>query len=183
MNYIANAVRSKGDPQIIKSGQSSLTPADRLGNGLGWFSIALGLTEIFAAGRLARSFGLEGREALILGFGLREVGSGIATLSTEKSLGLWSRVAGDALDLVTLATAAADARPRQRSNALLALLAVGGVTALDVIAARAVSAERRRTARPRSFTKRSGFPRGLAAARGAAKNFKAPPGLRSAIGT
>ena len=54
MNYIANAVRSKGDPQIIQSGQSSLTPADRLGTGLGWFSIALGLTEILAAGQTWR---------------------------------------------------------------------------------------------------------------------------------
>jgi hypothetical protein len=180
MNYIANILRSKGDPQIIECGPSSLTPADNLARGLGWFSIALGLTELLAARKMARALGLQGSETLIRFFGLREIGAGIATLSTEKPFGLWSRVAGDALDLITLATAL-DAPPRQRGNVLLAIAAVGGVTVLDVIAARAVSAERARPHQPKLFPRRSGFPKGLDAARGSARDFQTPHDMKAAI--
>lgn len=180
MNYLANILRSKGDPLIVESGPSSLTAADNLARGLGWFSIALGLTELFGARKMARALGLEGSETLICLFGVRELGAGMATLSTEKPFGLWSRVVGDALDLITLATAL-DAPPRQRKNVLLAIAAVGSVTVLDVIAARAVSAERARPDQPKLFPKRSGFPKGLTAARGAAKNFKTPHDMKAAL--
>ncbi len=180
MNYIANSLRSKGDPQLVQSGHSSLTPADNLARGLGWFSIALGLTELFGARKMAQALGLEGGETLIRLFGVREIGAGMATLSTEKTFGLWSRVVGDVLDLVTLATAL-DAPPRQRGNVLLAIAAVGGVTVLDVVAARTVSAERARPDQPRLYPGRSGFPKGLNATRGAAKNFKTPQDLKAAI--
>jgi hypothetical protein len=180
MNYLANVLRSKGDPQIVESGVSSLTPADNLARSLGWFSIGLGLTEIFAASKIARALGLEGSETLIRLFGAREIGAGMATLSTEKPFGLWSRVAGDAMDLLTLATAL-DAPPRQRRNVLLAFVAVSGVTVLDVTAARAVSAERARPEQPKLYPKRSGFPKGVAAARGAAQGFKTPHDMRAAI--
>ena len=65
MNYLANILRSKGDPQIVESGPSSLTAADNLARGLGWFSIALGLTEMFGARKMARALGLEGSETLV----------------------------------------------------------------------------------------------------------------------
>ena len=180
MNYIVNVLRSKGDPKILQSGRSSLTPADNLARGLGWFSIALGLTELLGAKRVARALGLTGSETLIRFFGMREIGAGMATLSTEKPFGLWSRVAGDALDLVTLATAF-DAPPRQRKNVMLAIAAVGGVMVLDVIAARAVSAERARPDQPKLYPRRSGFPKGLAAGRGAARTFKTPHDMKAAI--
>jgi len=180
MKYIANVLRSKGDPQLVQTGPSSLTPADNLARSLGWFSIALGLTELFGARKVARALGMEGSETLIRFFGVREIGAGMATLSTEKPFGLWSRVAGDVLDLVTLATAL-DAPPRQRGNVLLAIFAVGGVTVLDVVAARAVSAERARPDQPKLYPRSSGFPKGLAAARGAARSFKTPHDMKAAI--
>ena len=95
-------------------------------------------------------------------FGARELGAGFATLSPDKRFGLWSRVAGDALDLLTLATAF-DGRSslRQRDNARLAILAVLGVTALDVIAARAVSREQARPERWRDYSDRTGLPNGV----------------------
>jgi hypothetical protein len=162
MNFLANITRSKGDPHLIEGGPSSLTGADQLARFLGWFSIALGLTEIFAGGRLARALGLEGNEKLMRLFGARELGAGFATLSPDKRFGLWSRVAGDALDLLTLATAF-DGRSslRQRDNARLAILAVLGVTALDVIAARAVSREEARPERWRDYSDRTGLPNGV----------------------
>lgn len=180
MNFLANILRSEGDPKLLQSGPSSLTASDNLARGLGWFSIGLGLTELFGANKMARAFGMEGSETLIRLFGLREIGAGMATLSTEKPVGLWSRVAGDAMDLLALATAL-DAPPRQRANVMLAIAAVGGVTVLDVIAARSVSAERARPAQPKLYPKRSGFPKGLSAARGAANGFKTPSDMRAAI--
>ena len=181
MKYLANILRSKGDPQIIETGPSSLTAADNLARGLGWFSIGLGLTELFAASRLARAFGLEGSERLLRAFGVREIGAGMATLSTEKKAGLWSRVVGDAMDLMTLLTAL-DSPPRQRANVKLALLAVTGVTALDVIGALALSAQQRRDDEPKDMSGRSGYPKGAAASRAAAKGFKVPRDMRAAVG-
>jgi hypothetical protein len=178
MKYLANSLRSEGDPRIIQSGPGSLTAADNLARGLGWFSIGLGLAELFAAGRMARAFGLEGSETLIRAFGAREIGAGMATLSTEKKFGLWSRVVGDAMDLLTLATAL-DAPPRQRRNVKLALLVVAGVTALDVIGARALSARQSRERAPQDMRRRTGFPAGVAAARGGAKDFTTPRDMRA----
>jgi hypothetical protein len=167
MNYVANAFRTKGDPLVLETGPSSLTPTDRLTRLLGWFSIGLGLTELVAGGALARGLGLEGKSGLMRLFGARELSAGFATLSVDKKAGLYSRVAGDALDILTLVAALdAGAHPRPRENTKLALLAVLGITALDIIAVRAVAAEEARGATaPRKYSDRSGFPNGLEAAR------------------
>ena len=132
--HISNIARSKGDPKLIKSGHSSLGPADRMAKAIGWFSIGLGLTELFAAERLTRALGMEGKEALVRAYGVREIGHGIVSLSTEKHLGLWSRVAGDGLDIVTLIPEMNHDNPK-RTNVGIALAAVLGVTLLDIIAA------------------------------------------------
>jgi len=181
MKYVANILRSKGDPQIIETGPSSLTAADNLARGLGWSSIGLGLAELFAAGRIARAFGLEGSETLIRAFGLREIGAGMATLSTEKKAGLWSRVVGDAMDVMALLTAL-DSPPRQKANVKLALLAVAGVTALDVVGALALSAQQRRGEEPKDMSGRSGYPKGIGASRAVARDFKVPRDMRAAVG-
>jgi len=57
----------------------------KLGLGLGFFSIALGLTEVAAPGRLARFLGVEGKTAKrIIGlFGARELLAGAMTLATK----------------------------------------------------------------------------------------------------
>jgi hypothetical protein len=107
-----------------------------LANLLGWFSLGLGAAELLAPDRLERWLGVEGREALIQAYGLREIGTGIGILSNRRPAEwVWGRVAGDALDLGTLATALSPENPRRR-NVLLAMAAVAGVTALDVLCAR-----------------------------------------------
>ncbi len=79
------------------------------------------------------------------------------------------RVAGDVADLAVLKPRTASLEP-QRQNAKIAMMAVAGITALDMIAALAVTAQKRRpSAGVRTYTNRSGFPNGLAAARGAAR--------------
>lgn len=129
---------------------------------------------------MAQAFGLEGSETLIRAFGVREIGAGMATLSTERKLGLWSRVVGDAMDLMTLLTAL-DSAPRQRANVKIAILAVAGVTALDVIGAVALSAHQRREGAVKDMSRRSGYPNGIGASRAAAKDFKVPHDMRAAI--
>lgn len=164
MAMIANMLRPEGDPKIIETGPSSLTAEDRLAKSLGWFSIGLGLTELFAARRLTRALGMEGNETLFRAFGAREFASGMTTLSTEKETGLWSRVAGDAMDLMALSRGLSPYNPR-RGNVKLAMLGVAGITVVDALTAWSVTARKQRSTKPRTFEDRSGFPKGLQHAR------------------
>jgi hypothetical protein len=102
-----------------------------MARGLAWFGIGLGLAEILAPRRVAAATGLEGHEAVLQLYGLREIASGIAILAAaepERQLGL--RVAGDALDGGLLAARATPANPR-RGRTLAAALAVAPVVLLD----------------------------------------------------
>ena len=172
MASLLASFRSEGDPKIIESGPGSLTAVHTTAKALGWFSIGLGLAELFAGRRLANALGLENRVGLIRAFGAREMLAGVMTLSTEKAAGLWSRAGGDVLDLVTLATAFDAPRHRQRTNAKAAFLAVAAITAVDVLAARAMTAQQRRTGTPKDYSSRSGFPRGAVAARNSAVTYR-----------
>jgi uncharacterized membrane protein len=114
---------------------------EKLAHGLGWFSIGLGLAELLAPRGVARIAGLRGdNTGLIRLFGLREIASGIAIFAQGKrpAAAVWSRVAGDALDLACLG--AAFASPDSRKGRLtFATANVLAVTALDVICARRLS--------------------------------------------
>jgi hypothetical protein len=172
MSNLANIARSAGDPKVLETGPSSLTQADRIGRALGWFSLGLGLTELIAPGTVTRALGMEGREGLVRAYGAREIGAGMLSLSTERSLGLWSRVAGDALDISTV-MALGGRNERKRGAVGFALAALAGVALIDLVAAQAVTAKHSRTARaPRSYRDRSGYPQGLEAARGAARQAR-----------
>jgi hypothetical protein len=181
MNAIVRYLRGENDPEIVEGGPSSLTSAEKLAKGLGWLSIALGVTQLVAGRRLAEALGLDGKAGLVRLTGAREIGSGMMTLSPDKRAGLWSRVGGDVMDILLVATALDAPRSHQRSNAKLALAAVAGVTVLDLIAARAITLQQARREEPRNFGHRSGFPRGLNTARGAAKSFRAPADMRDSM--
>ena len=60
MNAIIKYLRAESDPEIIKSGPSSLTAPDNLGEGLGWLGLALGAAQLFAGRRIADALGLDG---------------------------------------------------------------------------------------------------------------------------
>lgn len=129
----------------IPTGQAIRRTTDKLAIGLGWFSFGLGIVELVAPGRLARILGMQGKERLIRAYGVREIAAGIPTLAGDRRVGLISRVAGDALDIVTLAPAL---RPTnlKRQNVVLALAAVGAVTLLDMAATAGLfSAQRQAT--------------------------------------
>src|SRR5215208_7371781 len=83
MNYISNIARSEGDPKVVRSGPSSLSGADRLAKGLGWFSLVLGAAELIAPQRITRALGMEGKEALVRAYGAREIASGMLSLSPD----------------------------------------------------------------------------------------------------
>lgn len=177
---LSNITRSEGDPKVLQSGPSSSGVPDSLARALGWFSIGLGLTELLAPRRITNALGMEGRETLVRVYGVREIGSGILSLSVDKNLGLWSRVAGDGLDIATVLTALRPDNPK-RGNVAVALALLLGVTAIDLIDAQASTARHSRAVgRKRSYRDRSGFPRGVQASRGAARDFKTPPDLRHA---
>jgi hypothetical protein len=168
LSKIGEIARSPGDPEVLETGPSSLGWADRSVRNLGWFSFALGTTELLAAPQLARWLGMEGKENLIRAYGARELGAGMLCLSTEQAVGAWSRVAGDVLDAATLAPAFRDDNPKKR-NVGIALGIVAGALAMDIAAA---LASRKRHSRQggtsRDYSDRSGFPKGVDAVRGAA---------------
>ena len=119
--------------------------ASTIARGLGWFSITLGLAELLAPRFVSRFVGGRGNNtALIRLYGVREIVSGMMIFGQGRnpSTALWSRVAGDAIDIATLATAAAS--PGVRKGALaFATANVLGVTALDVYCARELSRDDR----------------------------------------
>lgn len=115
-----------------------------LADALGWVSMGLGLAALLAPRGLGRAIGMPEHAGLLRMIGLRELTSGVGLLTQhDQTPWLWSRVAGDAMDLALLGTALRPGNPG-RARALGAMVAVAGITAADV------SASLRHTARARS---------------------------------
>ncbi len=160
--------------RVSRAGRRAHTGA----RGLGWFSIALGLAELLAPYAVARAVGLQGREGLVRLYGLREIATGIGLLTADDpSPWVWGRVAGDALDLATLGT---HVREGNVARPLAGIAAVAGVAAADLAAAKGLHTEWERQRRPVfDYDDRSGFPRGVQAAHGAARDAAEPDGMRA----
>ncbi len=136
------------------------TGSDRMARRLGVVSLALGFVEVAGARPLARMLGIRGQENFIRMCGAREIMQGVGILTArDPTPWIWARVAGDMLDIGTLVLEHHVANPAKRKNVTLALGSVLGITALDVMNARQLSAE---NSRPWSnnidFSTRSGFP-------------------------
>ena len=113
---------------------------------LGAFSIALGLAELLAPRKLAQVSGLSPSTGTLRQFGMRELAAGVGILtSKDPSTWLWSRVAGDAVDLATLVS---DLGPHndQRGRAGIATGAVALITLLDIWCASAFGSPVKRNA-------------------------------------
>jgi hypothetical protein len=140
---------------------------EAVATGLGWFSIALGVTELVAPRLVARAAGTRASPFMVRLCGAREIVNGVGILMARKRAPwLWARVAGDAFDI------AVTRRPA-------AIAALAGVTALDLAAAAKQSREENRPpARRYDYSDRSGFPRPPSEMRGtAAKKERAGPAL------
>lgn len=173
MFHFSNIVRTKGDPKIVEGGPSLRQPADQLARALGWFSIGLGVFELFAPRRVTKTLGMEGHETLVRAFGVREILTGIMSLSIEKNAGLRARVGGDGLDAAALLSGLTADNPK-KGNIALALLTVGGIAALDHRAAQDTRPQRPpRDARRKLYPSRSGFPKGIESVRTAARQIAA----------
>jgi uncharacterized membrane protein len=109
----------------------------KLGKGLGWFSIGLGLAELLAPRGLARFMGIpdDGKAPWILrAYGLRELAAGAVCLAKPGSpVGPQVRFAGDLLDLATLALGARHSYSTPRTVNAFAMVA--GAAGLDAYAA------------------------------------------------
>jgi hypothetical protein len=151
----------------------------KLAVGLGWFSIGLGLAELFATRTLTRAIGLEGKENLVRAYGAREVMTGVAILAShDPTPWIWGRVGGDVLDLATMATGLEDDNPKKGTLGL-AIAAVAGVTALDAAVAQGLTAEKSLADdAPADYYDRTGFPRGVEASRGLARDLDVPADFR-----
>jgi len=136
--------------------------AQKTAYALGVFSIGLGLAELMAPRAVARAVGLRGRENLVRLYGLREIATGIGLLTGRASAPwMWGRVAGDVLDLATLAQG-------RKPAAYAAMAAVGGVAVADVATAAALERPAPPRARQYDYSDRSGFPRPVEEMRGKA---------------
>lgn len=116
----------------------------RLATGLGCFSIGFGLAELLAPGTVANIAGVSKKHTrLIRLYGLREIATGVGIFSQRRPAeALWSRVAGDALDLTTLG-AALTAPEAKRGRVAFATASVLGVTALDLMCAQQLNKGRK----------------------------------------
>ena len=134
-----SGVRGTNGRELVSSKKNG----EELGRGLGWFSIGLGLAEVAAPRGIAKIVGVRGDSSnrlLIRLLGLREIAHGVAILSQNgrSAATLWSRVAGDAIDLACLG--AAYASPDANKGLLtFATANVLTVTALDVACAQQLS--------------------------------------------
>jgi len=121
---------------LAQVGLNNMNP-EQLARGLGWFSIGLGLAELLAPRGVASVAGLPGRHTgFIRLMGLREIAHGVAIFAGGRrpAAAVWSRVAGDALDLAALG--ACFASPETSKGRLaFATANVLAVTALDVLTA------------------------------------------------
>ena len=119
------------------------TGGESLADFLGYFSIGLGLAELLAPQVMSRVIGVKhpddtNRRTMRL-MGLREISHGVAILSNQQpAKAVWSRVAGDALDLALLGRTMANPE-NDRGRTLFATANVLAVAALDVMCARQLS--------------------------------------------
>lgn len=140
----------------MKTSNSPRNGSERAGvglaKGLGWYSFGLGIAELVAPRALARLCGVKdspSNRLLLRLFGARELMAGASIFMMPKSsIGTWSRVAGDAIDIAALVRAMVGARSTRRPRLAFALGAVAGVTALDVLASLRLQRSRTQSAQP-----------------------------------
>jgi len=112
--------------------------------GLGWASIAIGLSEILMPRKLEQTMGISNGQntGILRVLGVREILQGVDILShRDPRPGLWARVFGDMLDGVLLTIAGTKTRKPGGFAAICAL--VLPVVVMDIIYAKRCSADRR----------------------------------------
>jgi uncharacterized membrane protein len=126
-----NASRSTSD--------RSATQPEKLARALGWVSVGLGIPELLKPDTVTRAVGVgDGakQRTLATAVGARELMHAAALLGSRvPTRWVWTRVAGDAMDLTALTRALRNHDRRGMSRTIAATAAVAGITAVDVYAA------------------------------------------------
>ena len=124
--------------EMARQGSTVSIDPERVATGLGWFSIGLGVAELLAPGSVARTIGLKGvgiSRTVTRLVGVREIASGVGILRERRPVGwMWSRVAGDVMDLALLGVGFT-ARRANRKRLVAAAAGVVGVTVVDALCA------------------------------------------------
>ena len=116
----------------------------RISYPLAALSFGLGAVELLSGRKLARKLGLPRSAPVLKTYGARELASGALLLAAPRSsVGAWSRVAGDVMDLATLGTARLQKRGR-RERIVGALAFVGAALAADIAAGVLVGRRKRK---------------------------------------
>lgn len=114
----------------------------QLANGLGWFSIGLGLAEIATPNLVAKLIGVTNNQKtrkVLRFYGARELAAGVGILSQDNPSGwLWARVAGDVVDVSSLCKAMTE-NGNDRGKGIATAAAIVGVTLADVYCANQLS--------------------------------------------
>ncbi len=107
---------------------------DRIADALGWLSVGLGVAAALAPRAVCRATGMK-RPMLVGAVGVRELVSGAGLLTQgSRSAWLWARVAGDAMDLALLGSAALRKENPHRSRTIATLGVVAAIGAADLAA-------------------------------------------------
>lgn len=120
----------------MMSDRSAMTTAT-LVKALAGASFGLGLSELLAPGKVARIAGVTDNgvsRRVIRALGVRECGHGAALLAGPDSL-VWTRVAGDVLDVGLLLAGVAGRGRGGRRRGMVSALALAGIGGLDLYAA------------------------------------------------
>ncbi|MBA3556546.1 MAG: SRPBCC family protein [Gemmatimonadales bacterium] len=119
-----------------------LRDPERVATALGWFSIGLGLAQLASPRGVSRLIGVsesEENRKTMLAIGMREIASGVGILTqSQRAPWVWSRVAGDAMDLALLGRGL-NSRHTDRNRLAAATAAVVGVTLLDYLTSHQLS--------------------------------------------
>lgn len=135
MSYYRQPHPTDGEAPSHGPSDVVFAPGKSLARTLGWMSLGLGAAEFMFPGSTRRAMGLRS-DGLVAAYGLREIVCGVGILNSARpTRWMWARVAGDALDLATLAWGARQGTARQQENAALAAAVVTGVLALDTVSA------------------------------------------------
>jgi hypothetical protein len=135
--------------------------AERAATALAWLSIGLGAAELFAPRAVARLAGIrkpKGVSSTVRALGARKLANGAAILANPRQPAwLWSRVAGDGLDLWMMQRARQqrgvhDARFKVASAAVMA------VTAADMMVAQRLTTLERQPRRGKQFLETGEIP-------------------------
>jgi uncharacterized membrane protein len=117
---------------------SQAESSDRLARGLGWLSLALAGPPLSAPRAFCEAIAVGAgtkQQATARVVGARELLAAAGLLTRPNSLWLWSRVAGDAMDLAVLGRALRHHDGRGTRRTVAATVAVASIAAVDLYAA------------------------------------------------